>query len=50
VHLYRLKGFYSLSQLEKRTRLLWRCTEACDQHVDLARKRRRAPLKSPGTS
>ena len=31
-------------------RLLWRCTEAYDQYVDLARKRRRAPLKSPESS
>ena len=31
-------------------RLLWGCTEAYDQYVGLARKRRRAPLKSPEVS
>ena len=31
-------------------RQLWRCAEACDHYVDLARKNRRAPIKSPEVS
>lgn len=48
VYLDRSKGLYSSCQLEKRTGLLWRCTEAYGRYVDLAKKYCHAPLKSPG--
>ena len=48
VHVRRSRGAYSLCQLVIRTGLLWRCTEAYDHYVDLARRHRCAPLKSAG--
>ena len=45
-----IERLYSSCQFEKRLRLLWRCTEAYDHSVDLARNHRRAPLKSLGVS
>ena len=50
MHLYASKGLDSLRQLGEWKGLLWRCTEAYDHHVDLARNHRRAPLKSLGVS